>query len=46
MENGVIFIIDMGNDFFLATFSSMEDRDHALEGGPWLIYDHYLIVRE
>lgn len=46
VQNGVISIIDLGNDFFLAAFNSMENRDHALAGGPCLAYDHYLIVRE
>ncbi|KAI9120082.1 hypothetical protein K1719_009051 [Acacia pycnantha] len=25
--------------------TSREDYDHALTGGPWLIFDHYLTVR-
>lgn len=46
VSNGDISIIDLGNDFFLVTFTSEKDRDFALGQGPWLIYDHYLIVRE
>lgn len=43
---GAITIIDLSKDFFLMTFTSDKDRDFALGQGPWLIYDHYLIVRE
>lgn len=40
VRKGIINIIDLGYDFFLVTFSNLEDRDHALLDGPWLIYDH------
>lgn len=46
VKAGVITIIDLGNDFFLVTFTSEKDRDHALQGGPWMIYDHYFVIRE
>jgi hypothetical protein len=46
VKAGVINIVDLGNDYFLVTFTSQEDQHHALTNGPWLIYDHYLTVRE
>lgn len=27
-------------------FTRKEDNEYALTGGPWLIYDHYLTVRQ
>jgi hypothetical protein len=46
IRNGIINIVDVGNDFFLVTFTSKEDHYRALIDGPWMIYDNYLVVRE
>jgi hypothetical protein len=46
VRNGVINIVDVGNDYFLVTFTNMEDHYRALIDGPWMIYDNYLVVRE
>jgi hypothetical protein len=46
VRKGVISIIDLGKEYFLVYFSNEEDYNKALEDGPWLIYDHYLIVRQ
>jgi hypothetical protein len=46
VRNGIINIVDIGNDFFLVTFTSREDHYRALIDGPWMIYDNYLVVRE
>lgn len=45
VQQGIMSIIDQNNDFFLVTFSHEDDLNHALTEGPWLIYDHCLIVR-
>jgi hypothetical protein len=45
-RSGVINIVDLGQDYYLVTFTSAADQDTALTEGPWLIYDHYLTVRE
>ena len=29
----------------MVKFSSYDDYEFALKGGPWLIYNHYLTVR-
>ncbi|KAG5124779.1 hypothetical protein JHK82_031516 [Glycine max] len=42
----ILHMIDIGNDYFLAYFSHKEDMMKAQIEGPWLIYDHYLVVRE
>ncbi|KAK2442272.1 zinc ion binding / nucleic acid binding protein [Trifolium repens] len=46
VRKGVITIIDLGGEYFLVYFTDEEDYNHALEDGPWMIYDHYLIARE
>ncbi|MCI08948.1 hypothetical protein A2U01_0030030, partial [Trifolium medium] len=46
VRQGVISLVDLGYDYYLVTFTNKEDHTAALIGGPWLIYDHYLAVRE
>jgi hypothetical protein len=46
VRKGVISIIDLGYEYFLVYFTNEQDYTKALEDGPWLIYDHYLIARE
>lgn len=46
VQIGVMNIVDLGCDFFLVYLSHPEDYEKALNNGPWLIYDHYLIIRE
>nr|KYP50882.1 Transposon TX1 uncharacterized [Cajanus cajan] len=38
-------VIDIGFDYFMVKFDREEDRNKALFDGPWLMFDHYLIVR-
>lgn len=40
-----ITVIDLVNDFYVIKFNSSYDYEHAIENGPWMIYDHYLMVR-
>ncbi|KAF7827992.1 LINE-type retrotransposon LIb DNA [Senna tora] len=44
-RTGEVELVDLGNDYFLAKFDTYSDQDFALTGGPWIILDHYLIVR-
>ncbi|KAF7844994.1 uncharacterized protein G2W53_001899 [Senna tora] len=44
-RTGEVELIDLGNEYFLAKFDTYSDQDFALTGGPWIILDHYLIVR-
>lgn len=46
VNNGHVQLIDLGNEFFLARFSAIEDYEFALTGGPWVVFDHYLTVRQ
>lgn len=33
-------------DYFLVKFSSLDYYNHAKYEGPWMVFDHYLIVNE
>lgn len=44
-HSGQVNLSFLGNGYMLATFRSKEDYFHALEGGPWLIQNHYLTVQ-
>lgn len=39
-------LTSMANDYFLVKFNSATDYDFAKYGGPWMIMEHYLIVKE
>ncbi|XP_031120209.1 uncharacterized protein LOC116023354 [Ipomoea triloba] len=39
-------LIALENDYFLVKFGSDEDLAFAMFEGPWMILDHYLIVKE
>jgi hypothetical protein len=38
-------IMDIGNGFFMVEFDLEADRSTVVEGGPWMIFDHYLTVQ-
>ncbi|KAI9122711.1 hypothetical protein K1719_006551 [Acacia pycnantha] len=42
---GPLRVTPLSNGYFLVSFSSTEDRDHALQEGPWMIADHYVLVQ-
>ncbi|KAK4272616.1 hypothetical protein QN277_021145 [Acacia crassicarpa] len=44
-KRGVTKLINIGHGYFVVKFSNKEDYMLALTGAPWMIYDHYLIVR-
>ncbi|XP_057426097.1 uncharacterized protein LOC130719490 [Lotus japonicus] len=37
-------LLDVDNGFYLVKFDIAADRTKVMEGGPWMIYDHYLAV--
>ena len=41
---GDFTLTDLGNEFYLAKFTTTEDRAHVLFEGPWMVADHYLTV--
>ncbi|KAK4269198.1 hypothetical protein QN277_022386 [Acacia crassicarpa] len=45
-KRGVIKLINIGHGYYVVKFSNKEDSTNALTGGPWLRYDHYLVVRQ
>lgn len=36
-NKGITQLIDLGNEYFMAKFSAMEDYEFALTGGPWMV---------
>lgn len=38
-------ILDIGHDFFMVKFDDEADRAKVMDGGPWMIFDHYLTVQ-
>ncbi|KAI9102969.1 hypothetical protein K1719_023408 [Acacia pycnantha] len=42
---GPLRVTPLSNGYFLVSFSSTEDGDHALQEGPWMIADHYVLVQ-
>lgn len=38
--------MDLVNDYYLVNFTNEEDYNFVLFEGPWIILDHYLIVRK
>ncbi|XP_015955326.1 uncharacterized protein LOC107479731 [Arachis duranensis] len=45
-KSGGINLIDVGNGFFVVRFYSEEDYWNVLEGGLWLLFDHYLTIHQ
>lgn len=39
-------LIALENEYFLVKFGSMADYEFSKFGGPWMIMEHYLIVKE
>lgn len=37
--------VDIGHGFYMVKFDMEADREKAISGGPWMIFDHYLTVR-
>ena len=43
---GDFSLIDIGCDYYVTRFTNMEDCDHVITKGPWMIGDNYLVIRE
>jgi len=39
-------LIDIGCDYYVTRFTNIEDYDHVMMNGPWMIGDSYLVIRE
>ncbi|XP_045798137.1 uncharacterized protein LOC123892394 [Trifolium pratense] len=43
---GGIELMDIGNAFYMVKFDGEDDKNKVINGGPWMIYDHYLAVSQ
>jgi hypothetical protein len=41
---GGIELMNVGNSFYMVKFDSEEDKNKVINGGPWMIYNHYLAL--
>ena len=39
-------LIDIKHDYYVTRFSNVEDYEHVMTHGPWMIGDNYLVIRE
>ena len=37
--------VNLGKDYFLIKFSSADDYDKVLKGGPWFVGEHFLAIK-
>ena len=42
---GELRFIGIGNGYYIICFNDMNDHNHALQSGPWMIVEHYLVVQ-
>ncbi|XP_020238357.1 uncharacterized protein LOC109817506 [Cajanus cajan] len=42
---GGLELLDVSNGYFMVKFDLEADRERVMHGGPWMLFDHYLIVR-
>ncbi|XP_019173022.1 PREDICTED: uncharacterized protein LOC109168452 [Ipomoea nil] len=45
MPRGILELIAIDNDYYLVRFGSVDDLEFAIFEGPWMVLDHYLIVK-
>ena len=43
---GDFSLIDIGCDYYVTRFTNLEDYEHVMLNGPWMIDDNYLVIRE
>ena len=43
---GDFSLIDIGCDYYVTHFTNLEDYEHVMMNGPWMIGDNYLVIRE
>ncbi|KAI9073904.1 hypothetical protein K1719_044137 [Acacia pycnantha] len=39
-------VVLLSNEYYVMSFSSMDDRKYAYYEGPWMIDDHHLLVQQ
>ncbi|XP_015953884.2 uncharacterized protein LOC107478264 [Arachis duranensis] len=45
VKNGGLDLIDLVNEYFVARLYNEDDYWHVMEGGPWLLFNHYLTIQ-
>ncbi|XP_028805247.1 uncharacterized protein LOC114760151 [Neltuma alba] len=45
-KKGSVSVIDLSNDFYVVQFTAIDDYEIVVLGGPWMISDSYLTVRQ
>lgn len=43
-QSGGLDIMDVDNGYYMVKFDLAQDQELAMTGGPWMIFDHYLVV--
>jgi len=43
---GDFSLIDIGCDYYITRFPNMEDYEHVLTQGPWMLGDNDLVIQE
>ncbi|GAU48589.1 hypothetical protein TSUD_405790 [Trifolium subterraneum] len=43
---GGIELMDVRSSFYMVKFDGEEDKNKVINGGPWMIYDHYFVMRQ
>ena len=38
-------ILDIGNGYFMVKFDNEDDQNKVIVDGPWMIFDHYIVVQ-
>jgi hypothetical protein len=44
--NGGFDLMEVGNSFFMVKFDEEDDKTKVINEGPWMIFDHYLALRQ
>lgn len=39
-------ILDVDNGYYMLKFDKMADKESVTNGGPWMLFDHYLCVSQ
>ncbi|XP_020228424.1 uncharacterized protein LOC109809499 [Cajanus cajan] len=42
---GGLELLDVSHGYYMVKFDLEADRERVMHGGPWMLFDHYLIVR-
>ena len=42
----MVDLVALDDDFFLVKFSVVDDYEYAMLGGSWMIFNHYLTMRQ